>query len=225
MNYEIIGKGGSGTIIYPALFENNNKYAKNYVSKISEDALLKHEKYIYDNLPDEFNNKIYNKTCYYTILNKTKLNNKIKSRINENHNSQIIIKLAAGQTIETILNNNKIKKKQIYKLLKNLKYLYYSMLKLNNFYNIYHRDISIYNIIYNLNDSKIWLIDYGLAQKCKPNIKPPHDPKSDLNNTIKIINLVIEYAKKQFIINLLPINHINELTNQELHLRKELGTI
>ena len=76
-------KGNDGVIFYPSIFLK--KRDENlFVSKISTTENIKNEKYIYDSLPEKFNNVFYEKICYKYSFKEKKvhLDNQIKEWLN-----------------------------------------------------------------------------------------------------------------------------------------------
>jgi hypothetical protein len=121
MKFKFLGYGYDGVILYPG-FSNHVTELNKYVTKIGMKEQIDNEKYIYDNLPNEFNNIIYNNECYISTFNNNNklLNNNcvtgVKSRLIY-YDRQITIRLFNGKNLAKILHDDsKITKPQIYNL-------------------------------------------------------------------------------------------------------------
>lgn len=201
-------KGNDGVIFYPSIFLKKGD-EKMFVSKISTTENIENEKYIYDSLPEKFNNVFYEKVCYkYSFEEKTvHLDNKIKEWLNTKkkqnpevkYDSIISIKFFEGHNLNTIVKNLvKTSFNDIRKLLKRLRCLLNFVESLNNKYYIFHRDISVRNILFNINTYDIRLIDFARSIKYDTPFFPIDLPINDNNDLIKVINDVLDFAKKKF---------------------------
>jgi serine/threonine protein kinase len=224
MKYKILDYGHDGVIVYPTIL-NDIKNINNYITKIGMKENIENEKHIYDNLPNEFNNIIYNKECYISIFNNKLFNCsliEIKSRLSH-YNRQITMRLFNGKNLAIILYSDSIiTKSQIYNLLKKMIILYECIKKLNNTYNIFHRDVTLNNILYNPEKNEICLIDFVQSKKYPVGVFPDHLPNKDLTDMIDVINSIILFItnKKQII--LIPIKSIDELKINMKYIKSEL---
>lgn len=236
MDYKIIGKGGDGIIVYPALiyeaFRDNTETDrvklsdKKYISKIGTEKLI-NEKYIYDILPREYDSKFYDKEChlFHYDLNKSIINNKLtdtESVIPE-FNTQIIIPFFKGDKLSFVLENIELTNHQSYNLLVKLIKLYDVIDILNNTYNIYHKDISTRNILYNVEKNKIRVIDYSrsrhpISKKCVLEYK-----NKDINTMIEIINTVIIKINTSFKISIPSVQTIEEIKSIKIKIKRMLS--
>lgn len=226
MKYKLLGYGYDGIILYPAI-SNDVTDINNYVTKIGMKEQISNEKYIYDNLPNEFNNIIYNNECYISTFNNKLLMNchltEIISRLTE-YDSQITIRLFNGRNLAKFLeDDSKITNLQLYNLLKKIILLYKCIKKLNSKYNIFHRDITQHNILYNPKKDEIRIIDFVQSQKYPTGQFPDSFPNKDLSDIINIINAIIEFITKtkNYII-LSPIKEPNELIINMKYIKTEL---
>jgi serine/threonine protein kinase len=231
MEHKLFGKGHDGIIIYPAISTNNINDINEYVTKIGFEKHLKNEKYVYDNLPDKFINKIYNKECYIDQFNSndTLLDNdilEILQRKGVNYDTQLTMKKIDGLNLYVILNKKtNISKEQTYNLLKKMIMLYECLNILNNKYNIYHKDITRHNIMFNLATNEIRIIDFVQAKIYPDNKKPSHMPNKDLTDTIDVINSILEFIKKKmkYNIDLNPIQNISDIKQKMPFIKKTLS--
>jgi len=227
MNYKIIGKGGDGIIVYPALIyeafrDNTETYTekltdKKYISKIGTEKLI-NEKYIYDILPSEYDSKFYDKEChlFHYNLNKSIINNELidtETAIPE-FNTQIIIPFFKGDKLSFVLENVELTNHQSYNLLVKLIKLYDVIDILNNTYNIYHKDISTRNILYNVEKNKIRLIDYSRSRHPSKKSVPEYKNK-DTNTMIEIINTVIIKINTSFKISIPSVQTIEDIKSNK----------
>jgi serine/threonine protein kinase len=228
MKFKFLGYGYDGVILYPA-FSNHVTEVNKYVTKIGMKEQIENEKYIYDNLPNEYNNIIYNNECYISTFNNNNklLNNNcltgVKSRLIY-YDRQITIRLFNGKNLAKILHDDsKITKPQIYNLFKKMIFLYKCMKKLNSKYNIFHRDITQNNILYNPEKDEIRIIDFVQSQKYPTGQFPDFLPNKDLSDTINVINAIIEFITKtkNYMI-MSPIKNLNELIINMKYIKTEL---
>jgi serine/threonine protein kinase len=201
MTHKLLGKGHDGIIVHPAI-SNKLKNNTDYITKIGIAKDINNEKLVYDNLPDEFNNVFYNKECYIDkfSLKNTALDNESLERIKmkgNNYDTQLTMKRFNGQNLRVILNKTTtVTKLQIYNLLKKMIFLYECVNKLNNTYNVYHKDITRHNIMFNVKTNEIRIIDFVQGKKYPDKQKPHHLPNKDLSDTIDVINSIIEFITK-----------------------------
>jgi len=88
------------------------------------------------------------------------------------------------------------------------------MNKINTVYGIFHKDITLNNLMYNPATNEIRLIDFGLSaiRDVSNSAKKPHFYDKDRNDVIKVFNYLIDGFKKRNILKNMPkINNINEL--------------
>ena len=201
-------KGNDGVIFYPSIFLK--KRDENlFVSKISTAENIKNEKYIYDSLPEKFNNVFYEKKCYKYSFKEKKvhlddqikewLNVKKKQNPEVKYDSIISIKFFEGHNLNKIITNLvETSFDDIRKLLKRLRCLLNFVNSLNNKYYIFHRDISDRNILFNINTYDIRLIDFARSRKYDTPFFPINLPINDNNALINVINNVLDFAKKKF---------------------------
>jgi tRNA A-37 threonylcarbamoyl transferase component Bud32 len=229
MKYKILDYGHDGIIVYPGIL-NDDKNINKYITKIGMKKNIDNEKYIYDNLPDEFDKIIYNKECYINtfeskLLNDfdlTEINSKRKTKLTE-YNRQITINFFNGKNLAKILQNRSmITKPEIYNLLKKMIFLYECIKKLNNKYFIFHKDITRHNILYNQEKNKIFLIDFVQSKKFPIGTFPDYLPNKDLTDMIDVINNIVEFITKEKYINLIPIKTIEELEMNMKYIKNEL---
>jgi hypothetical protein len=225
IKYAFFSKGHDGCLIYPGIMqkkENKNLDTKLYITKIGTDKVISNEKYIYDNLPEEFNNVHYSKECYLDDFNLDEnfkhFDKNIITRINEKKNNHIsynkmmTIKLLKGNDLSNFLKNKiEINAQNVYNLLKSLIKFYNFIEILNLKYNIYHKDITSHNIIWCKETNSIFLVDFAQSKTYSPNKKPSYLPNKDLDDTLDVINSIITYSCKKFNVKILNIKTINEL--------------
>ena len=201
-------KGNDGVIFYPSIFLKK-RHENLFVSKISTAENIKNEKYIYDILPEKFNNVFYEKICYKYSFKEKKvhLDEQIKEWLNvknkENpevkYDSIISIKFFEGYNLKEIITNLvETSFDDIRKLLKRLRCLLNFVNSLNNKYYIFHRDINERNILFNINTYDIRLIDFVRSIKYDTPFFPINLPINDNNALINVINNVLDFAKKKF---------------------------
>ena len=201
-------KGNDGVIFYPSIFLKK-RHENLFVSKISTAENIKNEKYIYDSLPEKFNNVFYEKICYKYSFKEKKvhLDNQIKEWLNVKkkqnpevkYDSIISIKFFEGHNLNKIITNLvETSFDDIRKLLKRLRCLLNFVNSLNNKYYIFHRDINERNILFNINTYDIRLIDFVRSRKYDTPFFPINLPINDNNALINVINNVLDFAKKKF---------------------------
>jgi serine/threonine protein kinase len=97
------------------------------------------------------------------------------------------------------------------------------MKKLNSKYNIFHRDITQNNILYNPEKDEIRIIDFVQSQKYPTGQFPDFLPNKDLSDTINVINAIIEFITKtkNYMI-MSPIKNLNELIINMKYIKTEL---
>lgn len=187
--FNVIGQGAQGIIMHPAINAKLRQPNK-YITKLGPYDILKHEKYIYDTLPNEFDKVIYNKTCFLEVNTQTNLCAKYP-QFKSDFNGALTIKFHKGETIANLFTN--IKSKQgIYSIILLLTILYDKLYTLNNIYFMFHGDISAHNIIIDINRKSVKLIDFGLGRVFTNKQESSRSSRTnDLNNLLYIINRII----------------------------------
>lgn len=190
-NYKIAGSGHQGIIIYPAIkphFPNRS----NYVTKLGVYDILANEKKIYDNLPNEFNNIMYNKACWLDKFDRNKnarVYNIIKHR-NREYTAALTIQLYKGKTIQELCKKFK-RKQDLYKCILLLTSFCDKLYILNNTYGVFHRDITDQNILVDLKGNSIKLIDFATASFINKKVQVVPIYNGDLIRLFSIINDII----------------------------------
>ncbi len=147
-NYEYLGEGVSGVVIYPAIScpDINIDYSK-YVGKIShrigKNSKLIESKEKIENLPNEFNNIAYVKEMYICYIEENPgINLDIKFPC-----TQVIIPRISGDNVLNIMK----------------KYSKSSETKDHEFMDLLIATINFYDIVVNLTERKIFYNDYDLT--------------------------------------------------------------
>ena len=229
--YTFFSKGHDGCLVHPGIGSSLIN-PKMYVTKLGTEKVINNEKHIYDNLPEEFNNVFYNKECYINDFNldDTKLFDKnVLMRIKEKKDTKIIynkmmsIKLFKGNDLSKVLKNKiEISKNNIYNLLNALIKFYEFIEKLNSRYNVYHKDITSHNIMWNIEHNSICLIDFAQSKIYSQGQSPHHLPRKDLDNTLDIINSIITYACNKFNVKISNVKTIIDLINDMKNIKQIL---
>lgn len=148
INYEYLGEGVSGVVIYPAIPcpDINIDYSK-YVGKIShrtgKNAKLIESKEKLEKLPNEFNNIAYVKEMYICYIEENPgINLDIKFPC-----TQVIIPRISGDNVLNIMK----------------KYSKSSETKDHEFMDLLIATINFYDIVVNLTERKIFYNDYDLT--------------------------------------------------------------
>lgn len=185
----IIGHGAQGIILHPAINPKLQQPEK-YITKLGTYDDLKHEKYIYDNLPSEFDKIIYYKTCLLEINHTPELF-KTYPEFKSEYNGLLTMKFYNGETIANLYKH--INSKQTaYDVVSLLTDLYYKLYILNNTYFMFHGDISAHNIIIDINKNSVKLIDFGLGRIFNSKEESIGSRRThDLNKLLHIINKII----------------------------------
>jgi hypothetical protein len=229
MNHKLLGKGHDGIIVHPAI-SNKVTNTNEYITKIGMAKEIQNEKLVYDNLPDEFVNVLYTKECYIDTFNlkNTSLDDAALARIKHtgcNYDTQITMKLFNGQNLALLLDkNSNITESHLYILLNKMIFVYECVNKLNNTYNMYHKDITRHNIMFNKDTYEIRIIDFVQGKKYPDKQKPYHLPNKDLTDTIDVINSILEFITKtkKCALGLTSIKSINELKTKMSHIKSKM---
>lgn len=218
IKHNFFSKGHDGCLVYPAIIDKT-KNPEKYITKIGERKNIENEKFIYDNLPEEFNHILYDKECHIGkfVLDKNLFDQKVLQRIEEKKSYNIIydkfitIKLFNGNDLSKFLYKKiKINKKDVYNILKSLFKLYHYVKKLNLHYKIFHRDITSHNILYNIHDKSIRLVDFVQSRQYFEDKCPSQHEFKDQQDTIDIINKFITFACKNYNVEIKSINTIKD---------------